>query len=285
MRYCHWQKSARMRRRSKMTFLYLHHPSKSPPWKRRGEVCVNTREFWRTQLGRCLTTWNVRDRDGNKKRWQRATGIVASKNNEQANGLYGLHASSTVGFPGLTYKYDSKRLLLRIGPIDEPVQTVVLTSLHAQPLYQSDYLTLQGHPGERPMYETIKRQFYWLHRANDVNNTVRDCPEFLWNKPSEDCRRPLQIFRAGGPLKFDAMDLLRALPRMSKGKEYELVMWDLYWRLMRAKPTSKTTASLIASVFMDHRPNLYGISDCVLTDTGTKLLSKFLQSLCAFLGT
>lgn len=50
-------------------------------------------------------------------------------------------------------------------------------------------------------------------------------------------------------------------------------------------PTSKTTASHIASLILDNWPILYGIPEYGLTDIGPQLISRFLKFLCAILGT
>lgn len=53
---------------------------------------------------------------------------------------------------------------------------------------------------------------------------------------------------------------------------------------MRAVSMINKTAVHIASISMDHWIIRYGIPDYFLTDDGSKFLSKFFESLCAFLG-
>lgn len=64
--------------------------------------------------------------------------------NELENDSHWRQASSTVGIPGLTYRYDRNVFLTQVASIDGAVQKVAPTPSLTQQLYQSNYLTLAG---------------------------------------------------------------------------------------------------------------------------------------------
>lgn len=54
-----------------------------------------------------------------------------------------------------------------------------------------------------------------------------------------------------GPLEFVGMDISGILLKTLNGKKYVLVMKDCYQKLTRVVLTASTTASYIASLFLD----------------------------------
>lgn len=80
------------------------------------------------------------------------------------------------------------------------------------------------------------------------------------------------------------MDSMGLLPKISSCNQFVLLIINCYKLIMREVPTSKATASHIASLFMDSLVTSYLFSRYVLTDTGTQFNSSFFESLCAFLG-
>lgn len=55
-----------------------------------------------------------------------------------------------------------------------------------------------GNPSERPIYETMRKKYYWIYIANYVYTIVWDARDCVWNRPSEKQRRPLRLFPASG---------------------------------------------------------------------------------------
>lgn len=139
-------------------------------------------------------------------------------------------ASPTVGFLGYTYNYD-RNGFWRTGPTGGALQNVFLTFLQPQLQYQWHCSLLAGHPEEWQMYDTMRREYYWLHMANDVYMTVRYLRECIWYKLSEKRWRPFQLFSGRGRLKLVAIDIFGPLPKKLKGSQYVLVMKYSYSKL------------------------------------------------------
>lgn len=94
---------------------------------------------------------------------------------EHAKDMNCRQASCTVRLPSLTYTYDRNGFLPVRVPTDGTVQNGVLTSLQPRLLYYSPYPTLAEPPGEKSMYGSMRREYYWLCMVNESYTIVRDC--------------------------------------------------------------------------------------------------------------
>lgn len=76
---------------------------------------------------------------------------------------------------------------------------------------------MAGPTKQRRIYDSIRREFHWLHRANDVYTTVSNCSARIlnWVKPKQ--KRPLQLFSASGLLGVIAIGFLAQLHHAADG--------------------------------------------------------------------
>ena len=205
--------------------------------------------------------------------------------NEQRNDVECNQYANFVGLPGSQFVYDREGYLSRVSKVDGALQRVVPRSLRIRLLYLAHYPRLQGHPGARRMYDSLRQDFYWRFMANDVFETVRRCLSCAKSKgTSKQAQRFLKLFPANGPFEFVAMDILGPLPKTSHGKQYVLVITDRYTKLARAIPMKKTTAPLVAAAFLQNWIYPYGIPESLLTDNGPQFISQFFAIVCAALG-
>lgn len=79
------------------------------------------------------------------------------------------------------------------------------------------------------------------------------------------------------------MDILEPLSKTSNGNQFLLMMMDCFSKFAIAVPTSKTSASRIASIFMDHLIIQCEFPEYVLTDNVPLVMSMFPEYLRAFL--
>lgn len=133
------------------------------------------------------------------------------------------------------------------------------------------------------MYHTVAQTFYWPHMAADVDYIGRSCASCARNQPKYRRRRKMYLFLASGPLRRIAMDFTGPISKTVQGNQNILVTTDRYSKLTVAIPASKTTAPLVASMFMDHWIVLYSVPKTLLTGGQTQFLSKFFAILCALL--
>ncbi|CDF40971.1 unnamed protein product [Chondrus crispus] len=150
------------------------------------------------------------------------------------------------------------------SPLDGTLQRVVPKRLGAKVLYLAHPPRLARHPGGTRMYDTLRREYYWPHMANNVYSTVRNCQSCSATRSTiVRHQKDIKLFPAAGPLEFVAMDLLGPLPKTAHGNQFVLVITDLF---------SKLTCSIAL-------PPQY-----VLTDNGPQFAAKFFDAVCALLG-
>lgn len=149
--------------------------------------------------------------------------------------------------------------------------------------YLSHYLHLAGHPGERWMYNTVRREFYWLHMANNGYKTVFNGQE-LAQKHGVKRRWVLLRFPTSGPVEFVVMAIIGPVPKMLKGNEFMLVM-HRNSKLTSAVSTYKKTVSRVLFIFVDKWIITHGISTYLLTDICHQFMNNLFKKLCTFLGT
>lgn len=102
-------------------------------------------------------------------------------------------------------------------------------------------------------------RYFWLH------------PKFAFWKTTT----PPQQLSESGPLEFVTMDIIKPTSKALSGNQLILVMKDRYTKLTKAVLTSKKASSHIASLFSDNLVVPYEISEYVLSNIGTQLISKF----------
>lgn len=69
-------------------------------------------------------------------------------------------AAINVGKPNTIFSYNTDGVLVRESAIDNVSQTYVPTVLRARSLRLCHYSLLAGHPDERQLYDTMRRDFY-----------------------------------------------------------------------------------------------------------------------------
>ena len=193
--------------------------------------------------------------------------------------------ADTVDTPGSAFNYDRDGVLVRRSALDGSVQRVIPVAFRTHVLQLMHAIPLAGHPGARRMYDTMRCEFYWPHMANDVYETVQRCESCAATRGTQYTKQKhLRLFPANGPLEFVAMDILGPLPKTKQGNQFVVVLTDRYSKLTRAIPTGKTTATTVATIFVDHWVIPYGIPNYVLTDNGPQFVAKFFASVCLALG-
>lgn len=134
-------------------------------------------------------------------------------------------------------------------------QTSPLRSLyhpHCAILYLAHYLPIAGHPVQRGMYDTHRRDFFWPHMANNVQEAIAYCSTCAkeWNRiPWQETStavsgvRSVQICRNGHS---------RTASEDTTVNQYIFVITDRYSKHTRAVPTSKSSSTHMANLFPHH---------------------------------
>lgn len=118
----------------------------------------------------------------------------------------------------------------------------------------------------------------------DVAYIVRNCTSCAWNNQKYRRRCNMHLFLASCPFQLTAMDIVGPVPKTASSNPLIPVTENCYFKLRRAVPTSKTTATYAVISFLYQWLILYGISTYLLTDKGIQFVSKLFATACALLG-
>lgn len=100
-------------------------------------------------------------------------------------------------------------------------------------LYYYHYPWLVENSGERCMYHSMLREYYWLHITNTVFTSVKDYGKCPHNKRVDWWRCVLQSVRATSLLEFVGMEIIWRLPETLNSIQFVLSMKDSYSKLTR----------------------------------------------------
>jgi len=143
-------------------------------------------------------------------------------------------------------------LLCRRSMYGRETQVVVAEALKKRLLIHQHQSVLDGHPGSRRMYNTLRRHVYWPTMVVDVYKHVEQCPACAKNRLSERKHTTvLKLITADEPFSGLAMDLLGTQPTSKGGHKNVLVIFDRFTMLARAIPLREATALTMASAFID----------------------------------
>lgn len=157
-------------------------------------------------------------------------------------------------------------------------------SLQLRVLYLSCYPRSAGQPDEGHMYDSMQREFYWLHIMNNAHAAVNNCRDCACSCTPTTITIHLKFFHASGPLEFISMDNLSPLFKIRAGNQIIVLITALYSRLKRAFPSISTIAPHVTSILYDLWVVPYGIPAYLVTDNGSGFVDKFSETLCQFLG-
>lgn len=130
----------------------------------------------------------------------------------------------------------------------------------------------------------MRNESHWLHIANNLYSAIKYRCECPWGKPVDKHRHP-GIILGEWPIGVCCDGIWGPLSKTLNGNHFVVAMTDRYSNSTRAIPTSNTTMSHIASLFMDNWIIQYDVPKHVLKNNRTAFVSKCLKWLCTFLGT
>lgn len=167
-------------------------------------------------------------------------------------------------------------------PVNECIRAVVPQLFRQRVLYLSHYPPIAEHPGQRRMYDSLRREFYWPYMAHDAYTTLDACKSCTISNTRYIQKRLLQVCLPSGSLDFVAMDILDTLPCTANKNQQIIVIADWYSKQTRAIPTAKITTTHVANDFPNQRVVLYGIPTYLLTDSGPQFASTIFATICTY---
>lgn len=149
----------------------------------------------------------------------------------------------------------------------------------------SRYPALVGHPGQRRMSDTMRKDYYGPKTAQNMHCTVRDFHICARNGTMSKHKRNLQLFLISGLLEFVAMDLIGLPPKIVKEFQHVVVISNRCSNLIRLIPTARLTTRSAACMFLRVWNIQYGVPTYLPADSGMKFSSKCFYTHFIHLGT
>lgn len=125
------------------------------------------------------------------------------------------------------FAIDHQGLLIRSSAMNSAHQILVPNKLPATVFCHGRHAVLAWNPGNRKMYDSILRSYYWPHKRNDVHLVVKEFNSCAKTRGTLiKYQSPMKLFPATDPLEFASMDILGPLPKSKKGNQYVIVITD-----------------------------------------------------------
>ena len=121
--------------------------------------------------------------------------------------------------------------------------------------------------------------------ANDLIEHVRICRTCVQSKGVQGKKQhKTKLFPPKGSVEDIAIDLLGPFPKTKNRNQFIAVITDRYSKLTRAVPMRKTTATLMAAMFLNNWILPYGISNTIFSDNGPQFSAEFWKTICRPMG-
>ena len=204
---------------------------------------------------------------------------IAQQGDEHVASLL-LDIGNPDGEPDISLRDDG--ILLRncriLVPDNDAIKLRILKQKHDHPT--------AGHPGITKTMQLIARDYAWPSAKNDVADYIGSCVKCARNKTIRQkpygTLQPLPV--ADRPWSSLSMDYIEQLPN-SGGFDSILVIIDYFTKMGIFIPTVVTATSKdLAECFLQHVWSKHGLPDNIVSDRGSKFISKFWSALCRRLG-
>lgn len=116
--------------------------------------------------------------------------------------------------------------------------------------------------------------------GNEIYNTMTKSMYCTRNCRPNKKKQKLGLFPLADYLEYVNIDNLGPLPKPGGGSKYIVVISDRYSKLIKASPTTNTTATRIINIFMERYTYNFGVPSTVLTDNGLQFTCKFFPEIC-----
>lgn len=152
---------------------------------------------------------------------------------------------------GGTGTFNEGKLLCRRAFTEGAIHFTVSELYRRIFLYHRRCPTLAGHPGIRRIYDVLRKAYYWLHKASNVQEFVFKCGPCRRHRPLRKHQRWLQLLPQSVPLEFIAIAILGPLIKTKQGNRFVIVMTNSYSKLTWFISIPKTTKPFVAMVVLE----------------------------------
>lgn len=137
------------------------------------------------------------------------------------------------------------------------------------------------HIGVDKALARIRQQYYWPNMAQSVREYIKKCSVCKEIKPSNMATTPLMGDRrvATRPWNIIALDYIGPLPRSKAGKQYVLVVLDLFSKWVQLHAFAQISSKTLCAVLTDHWFMRNSVPAILLSDNASTFTSKEFRTL------
>lgn len=135
------------------------------------------------------------------------------------------------------------------------------------------------HPGKGWISDSIRRELFWLHMADNGYSTVSSCSMWRHNGSRQKIKKNSNLHRrrtAGVHVNIHS----RALTRSTQNNQYVILTANRYTKLTTPIAVGSKTATHVTKKFFDLWIIPYGKHTHDLTNNGVRITSKLFAMLC-----
>lgn len=183
-----------------------------------------------------------------------------------------------VGKPGSAFTFDKNWVLVQKAQINGSIQKLVRASLRMQLLHQAHHSTLPRNPRQRIIYDSLWRDYCWLHMVTDVSISLRIAIIARAWVPSSNINGS---WHSSYQLSF--LNISPLIFWSITKSQYTYSARFNNHRSIQYIPTAKITSTQVAHIFFNDSVIPYGIQDTILADNEQQFVGKFFTLLCMYL--
>ena len=172
------------------------------------------------------------------------------------------------------YFIDTSRQNLRWAAVPSHLQEQFMAEIHGG--------VMSGHFSGNRLYKALCCKWWWETMYCDAISYCKNCAECaIVSRTGRVQRPPLRPIPVQWAFQILGVDIME-LPITSGGNHYLIVFQDflMKWPFVFAAPNQKANAIRIVRLLAEEIVPVIGVSDALLSDRGTNLLSHLMQDVC-----
>lgn len=138
-----------------------------------------------------------------------------------------------------------------------------------------------GHPGRDETRRSLGRRCNWFNMENDVRNHVKACLICMSTKRGKhQPAAPLKPRTPSQPFHTVSVDLMGPYPRTDSGKQYILVVTDIFTKWVEAFALNEAKVLAITRLIEEEVFHRFGFPEAIITDNGAVFVSHHWRRCC-----
>jgi len=141
-----------------------------------------------------------------------------------------------------------------------------------------------GHIAVCGLFRKLAKQYWWKGMHTDIYHYCWSCLTCAsYSGSSHKTHAPLQPLPVGAPFERVGINIMET-PQACEENRYMLVIMDYLTKWVEAFPMGNQSSKTIAKLLIDNVICCHDVSNQLLSDRGTNLLSDLIMDICHLTG-